>query len=347
MLVIEHTPKGWSAPEIKPYSPLQLDPASSCFHYCPNVFEGMKAYRGLDGKPRLFRPELNMQRLLRSSQRVSLPPFDPDALLVLLKKLVAIDQRWIPSQSGQSLYIRPTIIGTRPYLGVTPSSDYAMLYVIMTPVQPIFTPGGADTSVSLLAVEDAVRAWPGGTGDHKVGGNYGPTFNAQKIATQKGYQQALWLFGPNHQICEAGVMNFFAVVKRDDGGLDVLTPTLDGTILPGITRRSCLELLDDHASGKMLLPKISPDVALYPKECTITMQDLIEWNSQGKLLETFGVGTAAIVQPVRRIGFQGGDIVVPHYEGGFGPVSRALIERLLAIQEGRETFKDWSVPLEV
>ncbi|KAI0055926.1 branched-chain amino acid aminotransferase II [Artomyces pyxidatus] len=342
MLYMTYEPThGWSAPEIKPYGPLSLDPASSCFQYCPNVFEGMKAYLGPDGTPRLFRPQLNMARMMRSADRVALPHFDTDALLVLIKKLITIDARWIPKARGCSLYIRPTIIGTRAALGVA-ASTHATLYVIMSPTGPYFkVPSG----ISLYAVSEHVRAWPGGTGGYKLGLNYAPGFQPQRTAMQKGYQQVLWLLGET--ITEAGAMNFFVVLKRDDGDLDIVTPPLDGTILPGVTRASVLSLLAAHPVATSL-PNLSNGVRLHTHERAITMSELVGWHAGGRLLEVFCVGTAVVVTAVSRIGWEEREIALPEYGGkGIGPVARALWERLVDIQEGRVEWQGWSVPCEI
>ncbi|RDB27397.1 Branched-chain-amino-acid aminotransferase, mitochondrial [Hypsizygus marmoreus] len=344
MLVMNYEPTaGWSAPEIKPYGPLSLDPACSCFQYCPNVFEGMKAYVGPDGEPRLFRPHKNMERLARSAERVALPPFDTDALLVLIKRLIAIEARWIPAKPGHSLYIRPTIIGTRPALGVA-ASDSAMIYVILTPAGLYFK--GDAKGIPILAVGHSVRSWPGGTGGHKLGLNYAPGFLPQKIAAKQGYSQVLWLFGDDSRITEAGAMNFFVVVQRDDGDLDVITPPLDGLILPGLTRASCLELLDAHTQGKTVLPNIPASTRLHTHERILTMHDLIAWSAEGKLLEAFCVGTAVVIAPVGRIGFEGKDIVLPTEDTGLGLVGKGLWERVVDIQGGRYPWEDWSVTCE-
>ncbi|KAJ3508550.1 hypothetical protein NLJ89_g5698 [Agrocybe chaxingu] len=200
MLVVHYDPvHGWGAPEIKPYGPLILDPMSSCFQYCPNVFEGMKAYLGPNGEPRLFRPTLNMERLVRSADRVALPPFDHNQLLILIKRLIQVDSRWIPSLPGYSLYIRPTIIGTRPALGVT-ASDSACIFVVLSPAGPYFSAGAK--GISLLAVGESVRSWPGGTGGHKLGLNYAPGFQPQRIAAKQGYDQILWLLGDDERVTE-------------------------------------------------------------------------------------------------------------------------------------------------
>ncbi|KAI0042133.1 branched-chain amino acid aminotransferase II [Auriscalpium vulgare] len=341
MLYLEYDPaSGWSAPEIRPYGPLTLDPASSCFQYCTNVFEGMKAYLGPDGVPRLFRPKLNMARMAKSAARVALPPFDTDAFLVLLQKLIAIDARWIPRARGHSLYLRPTLIGTRPGLGVT-ASTHASLYVIMSPAGPFFrTPAG----ISLYAVSDHVRSWPGGTGGHKLGLNYAPGFHPQRLAAEKGYQQVLWLLGDT--ITEAGAMNFFIALKREDGHLDIVTPPLDGTILPGVTRASVLSLLNAHPSATSL-PHLSNSLRLYTHERPITMPELVAWSASGQLVEAFCVGTAVVVNAISRIGWEERDIVLPSYGGDhIGPVVRALWERLVDIQEGRVEWEGWSVTCE-
>ncbi|KAF8841385.1 branched-chain amino acid aminotransferase II [Paxillus ammoniavirescens] len=346
---------GWSTPEIKPYAPLTLDPASSCFQYCSNVFEGMKAYLGPDGKARLFRPQLNMRRLEGSAARLALPPVDGDGTLELIKRLVQTEKRWIPTLQGYSLYLRPTIIGTRSALGVA-ASDHAMLYIIASPCGPYFPQGLRP--VSLLAISDKVRAWPGGTGGHKVGGNYSPGFLPQRVATKQGYDQVLWLFGEEKRVTEAGGMNFFAVVTRDDGdgessswgicwgeidwveGYDFITAPLDGTILPGVTRASLLALASDSAF------KEAVGLNLHPVERTYTIQDLIQWSSQGKLMEALCIGTAAIVAAVNKIGYEGKDVCVPEHEAGLGPVGMALREKILAIQEGREDYEEWGVVCE-
>ncbi|KZT05309.1 branched-chain amino acid aminotransferase II [Laetiporus sulphureus 93-53] len=341
MLVATYDPvNGWSDPEIKPYGPLSLDPASSCFHYSTNVFEGMKAYVGPDGKPRLFRPEMNMARMRRSADRVALPRFDTKALLTMIKRLIAIDARWIPNQAGHSLYIRPTIIGTRPSLGVT-ASDHAVLYVICSPTGPYFRTGAKQ--LSLLAVGDTVRAWPGGTGGYKLALNYAPTLKPAQLAEQQGYNQVLWLLGDT--VTEAGAMNFFVVLKREDGHLDVITPPLNGTILPGITRDSCLALAAAHPA-RTTLPGLPTSVRLFVDERTITMGDLAAWHAEGRLLEAFTVGTAVVVTSVGRIGHQGKDIVLSEHVGGRGPVARALYERLVDIQEGKVDWEGWSVDCE-
>ncbi|KAJ7087967.1 aminotransferase [Mycena belliarum] len=361
MLVMTCDPlTGWSAPEIKPYGPLALDPASNCLQYATNVFEGMKAFMGPDGKPRLFRPDQNMARLQTSAARMALPAFDPDALLVCINKLVSLEARWIPSLSGHSLYIRPTMIGTKPSIKVGPS-EHAILYTIVTPVGPYFPPtDDTPDGISLLAVGEHVRSWPGGTGGYKLGLNYSPGFVPQRAAAALGYDQVLWLLGDDKRVTEAGAMNFFAVAARADGGVDVVTPPLDGTILPGITRDAALVLLRAHAvdpaRGVLALP---PTLKIYVHERHLTLPEMSQWAGAGRLRECFGVGTAVLVVAIERIGDVVDEQVAEALEGaskakpfvditpttkrGLGELGTALYDKLLALKEGRENFEGWSV----
>ena len=282
-----------------------------------------------------------MDRLTTSAARVALPPFDGDALLTLIKKLIIIEKRWIPSLPGYSLYIRPTIIGTRPSLGVF-ASDSAMLFVILSPTGPYFrTP----SPLSLLSIGQSVRSWPGGTGAYKLASNYTQGFLPQRVAARRGFHQCLWLLGGD-TITEAGAMNFFVVLKRDDGDLDVVTPPLDGTILPGLTRDACLDLLNAHPRISCL-PNIPDSLKIYTHERTLTMTQLAQYSAEGKLVEAFVSGTAVIVAPVGRIGWEDetkGDIVLEEWEGAYGPLGKALWERIVDIQQGRFEWKGWSVP---
>ncbi|KAI0644508.1 branched-chain amino acid aminotransferase II [Trametes meyenii] len=339
ILVASYDPvKGWSAPEIKPYGPFTLDPASSCFQYATSAFEGMKAYMGPDGEPRLFRPEKNAARFARSAGRVWLPKFNPDEFLKLLKALVMVEKRWVPTERGHSLYLRPMIVGTRASMGLS-LSDSALLWVMCAPTGPY--PSAPVRPLSLLA-GDGVRAWPGGTGEHKISINYGPALGPHQVALDRGYDQTLWLFGD--KITEAGVMNLFVALRRDDGGVDLLTPPLDGTILPGVTRDSILALAAAHPS-RITLPGLSPSLQIHPAERVLTMPELETWLAQGRVLEVFAVGTAVIVVPIGRIGYMGKDIMLPAYEGarGLGPVGKALYERITDIQDGLFEWEGWSV----
>ncbi|KZW03350.1 branched-chain amino acid aminotransferase II [Exidia glandulosa HHB12029] len=329
MLLCEHDPvAGWGAPRIVPYGPLSLDPASACFQYAPTAFEGTKAFLSPSGTPRLFRPDMNMARLARSCARVALPPFDGAALLELIKIMVSLERRWIPAGKGYSLYVRPTMMGTRVGLGVA-ASETALLYIILCPTGKYFPKDR--TTTSLLASNDTIRSWPGGTGGHKLALNYSPCFAPQRIAASKGYEQNLWLLGDDQHVTEAGQMNFFAVFKKPDGVLEVTTNPLDGTILPGVTRDSVLKLVE--AESKSLLP----GTVLRAVERTITIKELVE---SSELVEMFGAGTAAVIAPISRVGYDGKDVLREE-----GVVSRALWKRITEIQMG-EVEHPWSVQCE-
>ncbi|KAI0697146.1 aminotransferase [Cytidiella melzeri] len=338
MAITSYDPiNGWSDPEIKPYGPLMLDPLSSCLQYSTNLFEGMKAYMGADGKSRLFRPDMNMARMDRSRERVALPAMDTREVLKIIQRLVKLEERWIPRVPGYSLYIRPTLIGTRASLGVA-ASDCATLYIICCPTGPYFR---VARPLSLKAVREHVRSWPGGTGGYKLALNYAPTFAPQRIANKEGYDQILWLL--DDIITEAGAMNFFAVFLRDDGDWDIITPPVDGTILPGVTRDSCIELTKAHGSD-VVLHGLSPSIKLHVQERVVTLSEIAEVSTAGKLLEIFVVGTAVVVASVERIGAEGKkDIVLERHEGSLGPVARGLYEKITGIQEGRDQYRGWSV----
>ncbi|KAL2786198.1 aminotransferase [Aspergillus keveii] len=284
---------GWHAPKIVPYQKLQLDPSACVFHYAFECFEGMKAYRDNNGQIRLFRPDKNMQRLNKSSARIALPTFDGEALTKMIGELVKLDSRFIPNERGYSLYLRPTMIGTQNTLGVGPPGS-ALLFVIASPVGPYYPTGFK--AVSLEATDYAVRAWPGGVGDKKLGANYAPCIVPQLEAASRGFQQNLWLFGEEEYVTEVGTMNLFIALKnKETGKKELVTAPLDGTILEGVTRDSVLGLAKER-----LVPK-GWDVS----ERKIRMVELAEAAEEGRLIEVFGSGTAAIVSPVRAISYRG------------------------------------------
>uniref|UniRef100_I3M552 branched-chain-amino-acid transaminase n=1 Tax=Ictidomys tridecemlineatus TaxID=43179 RepID=I3M552_ICTTR len=273
MLTVEWSSEfGWEKPHIKPFQNLSLHPGSSTLHYAVELFEGLKAFRGVDNKIRLFRPELNMERMCKSAMRATLPVFDKEELLECIQQLVQLDQEWVPYSTSASLYIRPTFIGTEPSLGVKKPTK-ALLFVILSPVGPYFS-SGTFNPVSLWANPKYVRAWKGGTGDCKMGGNYGSSLFAQSEAAENGCQQVLWLYGEDNQIEE------------------LATPPLDGIILPGVTRRCILDLA--HKWGEF---KVS--------ERYLTMDDLTTALEGNRVREMFGSGTACIVCPVSDILYKG------------------------------------------
>ncbi|KAL1945972.1 hypothetical protein VTO73DRAFT_1974 [Trametes versicolor] len=217
-------------------------------------------------------------------------------------------------------------------------SDSAMLWVMCAPTGPYMSNGVRP--LSLLALRDNIRAWPGGTGEYKIAGNYGPVLGPHQDAQEKGYDQTLWLLG--EKITEAGVMNIFVVLRRDDGGVDLFTPPLDGTILAGVTRESVLDLAGAHSS-RTTLPDLPHTMRLHPAEREFTISELQQWLVEGRLLEIFAVGTAVIVVPITRIGYEGEEMILPSFEGGLGPVGRALHTRITDIQDGRVEWDGWSV----
>lgn len=329
MLEIEWTKEaGWGTPKISPYHNLSLDPSAVVFHYSFELFEGMKAFRDAEGKVRLFRPDRNMVRMNKSAARITLPTFEDEELIKLIEKFVAVDERFVPKGEGYSLYLRPTLIGTTASLGVG-APDKALLYVIASPVGPYYATGFKP--VSLEASEDLVRAWPGGVGDKKLGANYAPCIKPQLEAASKGHQQNLWLFGKEGYVTEVGTMNAFFVFETD-GKKELVTAPLDGTILEGVTRESILELCRER------LPSSEWTVS----ERLYTISEVKEKADAGKLVEAFGSGTAAIVSPIGNISWRGNNIKVPVGASGTGELTKTVLDWIMGIQYGKETFKNWS-----
>lgn len=331
MLAIEWTKEeGWRTPQITPYQNLSLDPATCVFHYAFECFEGMKAYKDKNGKVRLFRPDKNMARLNKSSARIALPTFEPQDFINLIAKLAQLDSRFIPDKRGYSLYLRPTMIGTQKTLGVGPPGS-ALLYVIASPVGPYYPTGFK--AVSLEATDYAVRAWPGGVGDKKLGANYAPCILPQLQAASRGFQQNLWLFGEEEYVTEVGTMNMFVALKnKETGQKELVTAPLDGTILEGVTRDSILALARER-----LVPE-----GWMVSERKYTMKELAEASKEGRLIEAFGAGTAAIVSPVRSISWKGDlvDCGLSETEES-GEVALRMKEWMEAIQYGDEEH-EWS-----
>ncbi|KAJ5179683.1 hypothetical protein N7492_002893 [Penicillium capsulatum] len=294
MLSIEWTATdGWQAPRIVPYQNLSLDPATCVFHYAFECFEGMKAYKDDNGGIRLFRPNKNMERLNKSSSRIALPTVDGEALTKLIGEFVKLENRFIPNERGYSLYLRPTMIGTQKTLGVGPPGS-ALLFVIASPVGPYYPTGFK--AISLEATDYAVRAWPGGVGDKKLGANYAPCILPQLEAASRGFQQNLWLFGEEEYVTEVGTMNLFVALKnKETGQKELITAPLDGTILEGVTRDSVLALARER-----LVPK-----GWTVSERKIRMSEVAQASEEGRMIEVFGAGTAAIVSPVRNISYRG------------------------------------------
>ncbi|KAL8851271.1 MAG: hypothetical protein Q9221_003801 [Calogaya cf. arnoldii] len=334
MLSIEWTAsEGWLPPRITPYQNLSLDPATCVFHYAFECFEGMKAYKTPKGDLRLFRPDRNMRRLNRSAERIALPTVDGEAFTDLISQFVRMEERFVPTTRGYSLYLRPTLIGTQRTLGVGPPGS-ALLYLIASPVGPYYPTGFK--AISLAATSSAVRAWPGGVGDRKLGANYAPCIVPQLEAAKRGYHQNLWLFGEDEIVTEVGTMNFFVCLREKGTGKKMMwTAPLDGTILEGVVRESVLELAREKLGAE----------GWGVEEKNYTMRDLAEAADEGRLIEAFGTGTAAVVSPVRSINWRGRDVdcgLKPDEE--VGEITNRMKEWIEGIQYG-DVEHPWSVKL--
>ena len=304
--------QGWHDPRIVPYAPFQMDPACMVLHYAQEIFEGMKAYRDEAGKIRLFRPEENFKRMNDSCERMSIPKIDVDFCVEAVKQLVTLEKDWVPTAPNTSLYIRPFIFATDIHVGVHASHTYQFA-VILSPVGPYYATGLAP--VSIMIEEDDVRAVRGGTGFTKCGGNYAASLRAGEKAEEKGFSQVLWLDGVERKdIEEVGSMNVLFKI-----GGKIVTPALNGSILPGITRKSCLQLLRDKGYEV--------------EERRLSVDELIGAARDGSLEEAFGSGTAAVVSPIGSLYYKGETFVISG--GGIGPVAQDLYDTLTGIQWGR------------
>jgi branched-chain amino acid aminotransferase len=312
MFVMDYSSEsGWHDARIIPYQSLTLDPASMVFHYGQTVFEGLKAYLTNDGEILLFRPEKNMSRLNQSNERLCIPPIDEKFVISALKRLIQIDRDWIPAQEGMSLYIRPFVISTEPYLGVAPSRHFKFI-IIMSPVGSYYKSGV--NPVKILVENEYVRAVAGGTGTAKTGGNYAASLKAQEIAAGKGFSQVLWLDGVEKKyIEEVGSMNIFFIINGE-----AVTPALNGSILEGVTRNSVIQLLK-HWNIPV-------------SERRISIQEVFDLYEEGKVTEAFGTGTAAVISPVGELNWKDKSIVLN--DGKTGEVSQKLYNTITGIQKG-------------
>jgi len=314
---------GWANPVIHPLKNISLHPATTVFHYATELFEGMKAYRTPKNEISFFRPQLNMDRMLRSSHKACLPQFDGDEFLKCIAELVRVDQDWVPYSKNSSLYMRPTFIGTDPTLGVDRSTS-ALLYCILCPVGSYFATGTFE-AVSLMADPKFVRAAKGGFGAYKLGSNYGPTIRIQQEAAKLGCEQVLWLYGQDHQITEVGTMNVFVHWYNEKGEKELATmPLGEGIVLPGITRQSILEVSREWGDFKVT-------------EKTLTMADLTRAINEDRLIEMFGAGTACVVCPIKRILYMDQSLYIPTPNES---LALRLYKHLAAIQYG-EIDHDW------
>ncbi|EGY19829.1 hypothetical protein VD0002_g5661 [Verticillium dahliae] len=327
---------GWAAPELKPYGPLSLMPTASVLHYATECFEGLKCYRGEDGRLRLFRPSLNAARMLMSTLRISLPAFPPAELEKLLHALLAVDgPKWLPrDRPGSFLYIRPTMIGTQSQLGVQAPSE-AMLYIIVSFMPRMDSPpGGMRLHTS---PEDQVRAWVGGFGYAKVGANYGPSLAATVEARKRGFGQILWLYGEDQLCTEAGASNFFVAwkSKQDPSKIELVTAPLDDRlILDGVNRRSVVALARERLAGEVNVV-----------ERKYSIDEVIEADAEGRLLESFATGTAYFVCPISLIHHRSKDINIGMGSGEGGELTLKLKGYMRDIMYGGEEH-EWAVTVQ-
>lgn len=305
--------QGWHDPAIQPYSHLELDPAALVLHYGQAVFEGLKAYRARDGSINLFRPRSNFERLNKSAHRLCMPKVDIDFVMKVMKKLISLDQDWVPSARGTSLYIRPTMVASEAALGVRPANEY-LFFIITSPVGAYYAEGF--NPVRIYVSDKHVRAVRGGVGNVKTSGNYAASLFAAEEAKKMGFSQVLWLDAIEMKyIEEVGTMNIFIYFKDK-----LVTPPLGGTILPGITRDSVL--------------KIAKTWGLPVREEPVSIMELIAALGKGEVREIFGAGTAAVISPVGEIFYQNKTYVVN--ERKVGELSRKLYDEIFQIQYGEK-----------
>lgn len=304
--------KGWHSGRIVPYAPFSLDPACCVLHYAQAVFDGLKAFRGQDGRVRLFRVDRHSERLDRSAQQLCIPAIDPALVARSITELVAVDKDWVPRKRGTSLYVRPTIIATETFLGVHPANSF-LYYVILSPVGAYYKEGM--NPVRILVSEDHVRAVPGGLGSAKTAANYAASLSAAREAEAQGYTQVLFLDGREREFLdEVGTMNIMLRL-----GDTVVTPPLStGSILDGVTRDTALRLLRDWG--------------LKAEERPISIHEVVAAHEQGTLAEMWGTGTAAVISPVGELAYRGRRMTIN--DGRIGELTQKLYDTVTAIQYG-------------
>ena len=340
MMTVKHQHDVWSRPVITSLKPVELHPASQVLHYGMSCFEGLKVYRhGRDPDViQFFRPMLNMERLLRSATRLHLPSFCPRELLECIRELVRMDGGWVPRERGQSLYIRPVLYSSSDMLGVS-SPRESFLNVIMSPSGNYFGKN-MNAPIRVYVEEEYTRAWPGGAGDAKVSGNYAPTIYPQALAKEKfGADQVVFTssFEDGLNFEECGAMNIFFIFQHDDGRVEVATPPLLGTILPGVTRQSIIEIVKEWSRQ---------DDGVFVSERRVSVDDVRRAAASNSLLEMFACGTASVVQPIGALIRGNGEEIVP--ERPHGTVTSRIYNALVDIQHGMNTnpvFDSWTVPV--
>ena len=325
MFVMEYeTGKGWHNARITPFADLSLSPAAMCLHYGQEVFEGMKAYRRADGGIQLFRPRENFKRLNQSNQRLVIPQINEEDALQGLEELLKVEKDWVPHSKAASLYIRPFVFANDVGLGVHASKHY-IFCIICAPSGAYYAEG--INPVRIYVEDEYIRAAPGLTGFTKCGGNYAASIKAGELAEEQGYAQVLWLDGVEKKyVEEVGSMN---IMFKIDG--KVYTAATVGTVLPGVTRRSCIELLKDWGYEVV--------------EGKLAIADIMQAGRDGKLEEVFGTGTAAVVSPVKELVWKGEHAYIG--DGKIGPVTQKLYDTMTGMQWGKiPDTKGWIVPVE-
>ncbi len=313
--------KGWINPRIVEYGDFSISPAALVFHYGQTMFEGMKAYKTDDGRTVLFRPQKNIERANNSNKRLCIPEIPEEDFLQAIMELVKIDEEWIPTKKGSSLYIRPFIIATEPTLNVKPASQYKFM-IILSPVGAYYKEGL--NPVKIWIEDEYVRAVRGGIGEAKTGGNYAASMLSQEKAHEAGYSQVLWLDGVEHKyIEEVGAMNIFFIINGK-----IVTPMLNGSILPGVTRNSVIELCKDWGYEV--------------EERKVSADEIYEAAKNNTLEEVFGSGTAAVISPVGTLKF--GDEVFEINNNKIGDISQKIYDTITGIQTGKVMDKfNWVV----
>jgi branched-chain amino acid aminotransferase len=303
--------KGWYDPRVEPYGPLSLDPATAVLHYGQSLFEGLKAFRGKDGRIRLFRPDKHVQRLNRTAARMCIPALDPELVLKSWTTAVDVDREWVPSAVGTSLYVRPTIIASEAFLGVRPAKEY-LYYVILSPVGAYYPEGM--NPVRIKVIDKYVRAVPGGLGEAKTAANYAASLYAAEEAKHEGFTQVLWLDGVHRKyIEEVGTMNIMLKI-----GDEIITPPLNGSLLAGVTRDSALALTREWG--------------LRVSERLVSIDEVVDAADKGTLREVWGTGTAAVISPVGELVYKDRKIVVNG--GRIGELTQRLYDTIVGIQYG-------------
>ena len=322
MFIMDYNKKeGWHNARIVPFGNISLNPAAAVFHYGAEVFEGLKAYRTPNGEVQLFRPDCNIDRINDSAERITLPTLNKEDALEALEKFISIEKDWVPEKYGTSLYIRPFLIATAPELGLHEIDD-SQFIIIASPVGNYYKEG--INPVSIMIESEDVRAVRGGTGYAKCGGNYAASNRAAARAEEKGYSQVLWLDGVERKyIEEVGSMNIMFKIAGK-----IVTPKLTGSVLPGITRRSCIQLLKDWGYEV--------------EERLVSVDEIGEAAKNGTLEEVWGTGTAAVVSPVGKLQYKDKDYIINNFE--IGEVTKKLYDELTGIQWGlKEDKYGWCV----